>query len=151
MSKLLDLLAQQNAIAEQQNAIAEQIKTLKADEKEAKVLKFVEDLEALRNKHGYSVPDFIGVVHSLHNVKTTAKTPKSVSEKTPRAKSPKYKVMIDGAEVILQSKKVGAVGKSIEALGFTTYADYLADLMKKSDVETFDALIEKLGGVAVTA
>lgn len=148
MSKLLDLLAQQNAIAEQQNSIAEQIKTLKADEKEAKVLKFVEDLEALRNKHGYSVPDFIDVVHSLHNVKATAKNVKSVSVKTTKAKAPKFKVMINGVETILQSKKAGAVGKTIEALGFTTYADYLTDLIKKNKVADFDALIKKLGGVA---
>ncbi|HGE2360448.1 TPA: hypothetical protein ACGJRP_003484 [Pseudomonas aeruginosa] len=140
MSKLLDLLAQQKAIVEQ-------IKKLEADEKEAKVLKFVEELEALREKHGYSVSDFIDVVHSLHNVKTSAKTPKSVSVKTPRAKAAKYKVMINGVETILQSKKAGAVGKKIEALGFTTYADYLNDLMKKNKVADFDALIKKLGGV----
>jgi len=36
-----------------------------------------------------------------------------VSKKIPRAKAPKYKVMIDGVETTLQSKKVGAVGKSI--------------------------------------
>ncbi|MCS3417147.1 hypothetical protein M2399_002583 [Pseudomonas sp. BIGb0450] len=151
MSKLLDLLAQQNAIAEQQNAIAEQIKTLQADEKEAKVLKFVEELEALREKHGYNVADFIDVVHSLHNVKTAAKNVKSVSVKTTKAKAPKFKVVIDGVETILQSKKAGAVGAKIEKLGFSTYADYLADLMKKNDVNSFDVLIEKLGGVPVTA
>jgi len=143
MSKLLDLLAQQKALAEQ-------IKVLESDEKEAKVLKFVEDLEALRNKHGYSVPDFLDVVHSLHRVKTPAKTAQSVSVKTTRAKAPKFKVMINGVETILQSKKAGAVGKTIEALGFTTYADYLADLMKKNKVADFDALIKKLGGVPVT-
>lgn len=142
MSKLLDLLAQQKALAEQ-------IKVLESDEKEAKVLKFVEDLEALRNKHGYSVPDFLDVVHSLHRVKTPAKTPTSVSVKTTRAKAPKFKVMINGVETILQSKKAGAVGKTIEALGFTTYADYLNDLIKKNKVADFDALIKKLGGVAV--
>lgn len=148
-SKLLDLLAQQNAIAEQQNAIAEQIKTLQADEKEAKVLKFVEELEALREKHGYNVADFIDVVHSLHNVKTAAKTPRSVSVKTTKAKAPKFKVKIDGVETILQSKKAGAVGKTIEALGFTTYADYLNDLIKKNKVADFDALIKKLNGTPV--
>ena len=151
MSKLLDLLAQQHAIAEQQKAIAEQIKILEADEKEAKVMKFVEELEALRNKYGYKVPDFVDVVHSLHGVKTTAKTPKSVSVKTTKTKAPKFKVMINGVETILQSKKAGAVGKTIEALGFTTYADYLADLMKKNKAADFDALIKKLGGVPVTA
>lgn len=142
MSKLLDLLAQQKALAEQ-------IKVLESDEKEAKVLKFVEDLETLRNKHGYSVPDFLDVVHSLHRVKTPAKTAQSVSVKTPRAKAPKFKVMIDGVETILQSKKAGAVSKTIAALGFTTYADYLKDVMKKNKVTDFDALIKKLGGVAV--
>lgn len=149
MSKLLDLLAQQHAIAEQQNAIAEQIKTLQSNEEEAKVMKFVEELEALRNKYAYTVPDFVDVVHSLHNVKTVAKTPRSVSVKTTKAKAPKYKVMINGVETILQSKKAGAVGKTIEALGFTTYADYLADLMKKNKVADFDALIKKLNGVPV--
>jgi 1,4-alpha-glucan branching enzyme len=140
MSKLLDLLAQQKALAEQ-------IKLLESDEKEAKVLKFVEDLEALRNKHGYSVPDFLDVVHSLHRVKTPAKTAQSVSVKTTKAKAPKFKVMINGVETILQSKKAGAVGKTIEALGFTTYADYLNDLIKKNKVADFDALIKKLNGV----
>ncbi len=142
MSKLLDLLAQQKALAEQ-------IKTLEADENHAKVIKFVEELEALRNKYAYTVPDFVDVVHSLHNVKTVAKTPRSVSVKTTKAKAPKYKVMINGVETILQSKKAGAVGKTIEALGFTTYADYLADLMKKNKVADFDALIKKLNGVPV--
>ncbi|EPJ6191671.1 hypothetical protein [Pseudomonas aeruginosa] len=144
MSKLLDLLAQQKAIVEQ-------IKKLEADEKEAKVIKFVEELEALREKHGYSVPDFIDVVHSLHNVKTPAKTPKSVSVRAPRAKATKYKVMINGVETVLQSKKAGAVDGKIKALGFTTYADYLNDLFKKNKVADFDALIKKLNGVPVEA
>lgn len=95
------------------------------------------------------MPDFIDVVHSLHNVKTAAKTPRSVSVKTTKAKAQKFKVMINGVETILQSKKDGAVGKTIEALGFTTYADYLADLIKKTQVSDFDDLIKKLNGVPV--
>ncbi|NQD54241.1 hypothetical protein HP546_02535 [Pseudomonas sp. CM25] len=142
MSKLLDLLAQQKQLEEQ-------IKSLQSNEQEAKVMKFVEELEALRNKYGYTVPDFVGVVHSLHGDHKPAKTPKSVSVKTTKAKAQKYKVMIDGVETTLQSKKAGAVGKTIEALGFTTYADYLADLIKKNEVADFDALIKKLNGVPV--
>lgn len=144
MSKLLDLLAQQKHLEEQ-------IKSLQSNEEEAKVMKFVEELEALRSKYGYTVPAFVGVVHSLHGAHIPAKTPKNVSEKTTKAKAPKFKVTINGVETILQSKKAGAVGKTIEALGFTTYADYLADLMKKNKVTDFDALIKKLGGVPVTA
>lgn len=144
MSKLLDLLAQQKQLEEQ-------IKSLQSNEQEAKVMKFVEELEALRNKYGYKVPDFLDVVHSLHRVKTPAKTAQSVSVKTTKAKAPKFKVKIDGVETILQSKKAGAVGKTIEALGFTTYADYLNDLIKKNKVADFDALIKKLNGVPVTA
>ncbi|TYK55781.1 hypothetical protein [Pseudomonas synxantha] len=142
MSKLLDLLAQQKHLEEQ-------IKSLQSNEEEAKVMKFVEELEALRNRYGYTVPAFVGVVHSLHGSHIPAKTPKSVSVKTTKAKAPKYKVMIDGVETILQSKKAGAVGKTIEALGFTTYADYLNDLIKKNKVADFDALIKKLNGVPV--
>ncbi|WP_058961162.1 hypothetical protein [Pseudomonas syringae] len=142
MSKLLDLLAQQKLLEQQ-------IESLKSNEQEAKVIKFVEELEALRNKYAYTVPDFIDVVHSLHNVKTVAKTPRTVSVKTTKAKAPKYKVMINGVETILQSKKAGAVGKTIEALGFTTYADYLNDLIKKNKVADFNALIKKLNGVPV--
>ena len=144
MSKLLDLLAQQKHLEEQ-------IKSLQSNEEEAKVMKFVEELEALRNKYGYTVPAFVGVVHSLHGSHIPAKTPKSVSVKTTKAKAPKFKVKIDGVETILQSKKAGAVGKTIEALGFTTYADYLNDLIKKNKVADFDALIKKLNGVPVTA
>ncbi|MBJ2277913.1 hypothetical protein PVE_R1G1105 [Pseudomonas veronii 1YdBTEX2] len=142
MSKLLDLLAQQKHLEEQ-------IKSLQSNEEEAKVMKFVEELEALRNKYGYTVPAFVGVVHSLHGSHIPAKTPKSVSVKTTKAKAPKFKVKIDGVETILQSKKAGAVGKTIEALGFTTYADYLNDLIKKNKVADFDALIKKLNGVPV--
>lgn len=142
MSKLLDLLAQQKQLEEQ-------IKSLQSNEQEAKVMKFVEELEALRSKYGYTVPAFVGVVHSLHGAHIPAKTPKNVSEKTTKAKAPKFKVVIDGVETILQSKKAGAVGKTIEALGFTTYADYLNDLIKKNEVADFDALIKKLKGVPV--
>lgn len=142
MSKLLDLLAQQKHLEEQ-------IKSLQSNEEEAKVMKFVEELEALRNKYGYTVPAFVGVVHSLHGSHIPAKTPKSVSVKTTKTKAPKFKVKIDGVETILQSKKAGAVGKTIEALGFTTYADYLNDLIKKNKVADFDALIKKLNGVPV--
>lgn len=142
MSKLLDLLAQQKHLEEQ-------IKSLQSNEEEAKVMKFVEELEALRNKYGYTVPAFVGVVHSLHGSHIPAKTPKSVSVKTTKAKAPKFKVVIDGVETILQSKKAGAVGKTIEALGFTTYADYLNDLIKKNKVADFDALIKKLKGIPV--
>ncbi|WP_339491469.1 hypothetical protein [Pseudomonas sp. EA_15y_Pfl2_R67] len=142
MSKLLDLLAQQKQLEEQ-------IKSLQSNEQEAKVMKFVEELEALRNKYGYKVPDFLDVVHSLHRVKTPAKTAQSMSVKTTRAKAPKFKVVINGVETILQSKKAGAVSKTIAALGFTTYADYLNDLIKKNKVTDFDALIKKLNGVPV--
>lgn len=155
MSKLLDLLAQQNAIADQQNAIAEQIKTLQADAKEAKVLKFVEELEALREKHGYNVADFIGVVHSLHNVKTPAKTAQSVSVKTPKVAKPQYRVMVDGVEVVLREASQGNMKPNLEKVvktaGFTKYKDYVADLIKKNKVKTFDDLIKKLKGVPVTA
>ncbi|QEQ90281.1 hypothetical protein [Pseudomonas juntendi] len=140
MSKLLDLLAQQKAIVEQ-------IKKLEADENEAKVLKFVEELEALREKHGYNVADFIDVVHSLHNVKTPAKNAKSVSENTPKApKVPteKWKVKIDGVDFILKKSKQGIASKAMKAKGFNSYSAFLDDLMKKNKVETFEALIEKL-------
>ena len=155
MSKLLDLLAQQNAMTEQQKAIAEQIKILEADEKEAKVMKFVEELEALREKHGYNVADFIGVVHSLHNVKTIAKNTQSVSEKAPKETKPQFKVVVDGVDVVLKESTQGKMKpdleKAVKAAGFTKYKDYLVDLIKKNEVEDFDALIKKLGGVPVTA
>lgn len=155
MSKLLDLLAQQNAMTEQQKAIAEQIKILEADEKEAKVMKFVEELEALRKKHGYNVADFVGVVHSLHNVKTVAKNTQSVSEKAPKEAKPQYKVVIDGVELVLKESTQGKMKpdleKAVKAAGFTKYKDYLADLIKKNEVADFDALIKKLNGVPVTA
>lgn len=159
MSKLLDLFAQQNAITEQENAIAEQKKTiaeqienLKADEKEAKVLKFVEELEALREKHGYNVADFIDVVHSLHNVKTVAKNTKSVSEnapKAPKAPTEKWKVKIDGVEFILKKAKQGIASQAMKDKGFKTYSLFLADLMKKNEVDTFEALIDKLKAVKI--
>lgn len=57
ISKLLDLLAQQKQFEEQ-------IKSLQSNEQEAKVMKFVEELEALRNKYAYTVPAFVSVVHS---------------------------------------------------------------------------------------
>ena len=41
--------------------------------------------------------------------------------------------------------------KTVKAAGFTKYKDYLADLIKKNEIEDFDALIKKLGGVPVTA
>ena len=153
MSKLLDLLAQQHAIAEQQNAIAEQIKTLQSNEEEAKVMNFVEELEALRNKYGYKVPDFVDVVHSLHNVKTIAKNTQSVSEKAPKETKPQFKVVIDGVDVVLKESTQGKMKpdleKAVKAAGFTKYKDYLADLIKKNEVEDFDTLIKKLGGVEV--
>lgn len=146
MSKLLDLLAQQKALAEQ-------IKVLEADEKEAKVLKFVEELEALREKHGYNVVDFVGVVHSLHNVKTIAKNTQSVSDKAPKEAKPQYKVVIDGVELVLKESTQGKMKpdleKAVKAAGFTKYKDYLGDLIKKNKVESFDALIKKLNGVPV--
>lgn len=146
MSKLLDLLAQQKALAEQ-------IKILEADEKEAKVLKFVEELEALREKHGYNVADFVGVVHSLHNVKTIAKNTQSVSDKAPKEAKPQYKVVIDGVELVLKESTQGKMKpdleKAVKAAGFTKYKEYLADLIKKNKVEDFDTLIKKLGGVSV--
>lgn len=155
MSKLLDLLAQQHTIAEQQNAIAEQIKTLQSNEEEAKVMKFVEELEALRNKYGYKVPDFIDVVHSLHGVKTAAKTPTSVSVKTPKVAKPQYRVVVDGVEVVLREASQGTMKpdleKVVKAAGFTKYKDYIADLIEKNKVKTFDDLIKKLKGVPVTA
>lgn len=142
MSKLLDLLAQQKQLEEQ-------IKSLQSNEQEAKVMKFVEELEALRNKYGYKVPDFLDVVHSLHRVKTPAKTAQSVSVKGTKKKAPKFKVMIDGVETILQSKRSGSAGGEITKLGFKTYAEYVADLIKKNKVADFDALIKKLNGVPV--
>ena len=148
MSKLLDLLAQQKQLEEQ-------IKSLQSNEQEAKVMKFVEELEALRNKYGYKVPDFIDVVHSLHGVKTAAKTPRSVSEKPPKEAKPQSKVVIDGVEVVLKESTQGKMKpdleKAVKTAGFTKYKDYLADLIKKNEVEDFDALIKKLGGVPVTA
>ena len=137
MSKLLDLLAQQKVLAEQ-------IKALEADEKEAKVIKFVEELEALREKHAYSVPEFIDVVHSLHNVKTVAKNAKSVSEKATKEPTEKWKVKIDGVDFILKKSKQGIASKAMKAKGFNSYSAFLDDLMKQNKVETFEALIEKL-------
>ncbi|MFL1559829.1 hypothetical protein ACI77J_01175 [Pseudomonas sp. O64] len=148
MSKLLDLLAQQKQLEEQ-------IKSLQSNEQEAKVMKFVEELEALRNKYGYKVPDFVDVVHSLHGVKTTAKTPTSVSVKTPKVAKPQYRVMVDGVEVVLREASQGTMKpdleKVVKAAGFTKYKDYVADLIKKNKVKTFDDLIKKLKGVPVTA
>lgn len=148
MSKLLDLLAQQKQLEEQ-------IKSLQSNEQEAKVMKFVEELEALRNKYGYTVPSFVDVVHSLHGVKTTAKTPKSVSEKTPKEIKPQFKVKINGVDVVLKESNRGIMKEDLEkvvkAAGFTKYKDYIADLIEKNKVKTFDDLIKKLKGVPVTA
>jgi len=148
MSKLLDLLAQQKQLEEQ-------IKSLQSNEQEAKVMKFVEELEALRNKYGYKVPDFLDVVHSLHRVKTPAKTAQSVSVKTPKVAKPQYRVVVDGVEVVLREASQGTMKpeleKVVKAAGFTKYKDYIADLIKKNKVKTFDDLIKKLKGVVVTA
>lgn len=148
MSKLLDLLAQQKALAEQ-------IKRLEADENEAKVIKFVEELDALRDKYGYEVPEFVGVVHSYYQVETPAKNAKSVSEKAPKEAKTQYKVVIDGVELVLKESTQGKMKpdleKAVKAAGFTKYKDYLVDLIKKNKVEDFDALIKNLGGVPVTA
>lgn len=35
--------------------------------------------------------------------------------------------------------------KAVKAGGFTKYKDYLADLIKKNDADSFEALIKKLG------
>ena len=146
MSKLLDLLAQQKQLEEQ-------IKNLRENEEEAKVIEFVEELETLRDKYGYSVAEFVDVVHSLHGVKTAAKTPTSVSVKTPKVAKPQYRVVVDGVEVVLREASQGNMKPDLEnvvkAAGFTKYKAYLADLIKKNEVEDFDTLIKKLGGVEV--
>lgn len=66
MSKLLDLLAQQKQLEEQ-------IKNLRENEEEAKVIEFVEELETLRDKYGYSVAEFVDVVHSFTKSKPPLK------------------------------------------------------------------------------
>ncbi|QXG47600.1 hypothetical protein [Pseudomonas viridiflava] len=140
MSKLLDLLAQQKQLEEQ-------IKNLKADANEAKVLELVEDLDALRVKHGYTEADFVGVVYSYYKVETPAKTRKSVSEdapKVPKEPTTKYKVEIDGVEFILKKSKQGIASQAMKDKGFKTYSLFLADLMKKNEVDTFEDLIDKL-------
>ena len=140
MSKLLDLLAQQKQLEEQ-------IKNLRENEEEAKVIEFVEELETLRDKYGYSVAEFVDVVHSLHQIKTPAKTPKSVSDdapKAPKEPSDKWKVQIDGVEFILKKAKQGIASQAMKDKGFKTYALFLADLMQKNEVDTFEALIDKL-------
>lgn len=148
MSKLLDLLAQQKQLEEQ-------IKNLKADETEMKVLKFVEELDALRDKHGYNVPDFLDVVHSYHKVESPSKNTKSVSDKAPKETKPQFKVVVNGVDVVLKESTQGKMKpdleKAVKSAGFTKYKDYLADLIKKNEVEDFDALIKKLGGVPITA
>lgn len=145
MSKLLDLLAQQKTLEAQ-------IESLKADANEAKVLKLVEEMDALRAKHGYTEADFVAVVHSYYKVETPAKTRKSVSEdapKPPKEPSTKYKVVIDGVEFILKKSKQGIASKAMKDKGFKTYSLFLADLMKENEVEDFDALIKKLDGVEI--
>lgn len=145
MSKLLDLLAQQKQLEEQ-------IKSLQSNEQEAKVMKFVEELEALRNKYAYTVPDFIDVVHSYHRIKSPAKTSKSVSDNAPKAPkepSDKWKVQIDGVEFILKKAKQGIASQAMKDKGFKTYSLFLADLMKKNEVDTFEALIDKLKAVKI--
>lgn len=145
MSKLLDLLAQQKTLEAQ-------IESLKADANEAKVLKLVEELDALRVKHSYSEADFIDVVHSYYKVETPAKTRKAVSEnapKPPKQPSDKWKVKIDGVEYILKKAKQGIASQAMKDKGFKTYSLFLADLMKKNKVETFEALIEKLKAVKI--
>ncbi|MGE8477800.1 hypothetical protein [Pseudomonas sp. FP2294] len=140
MSKLLDLLAQQKSLEAQ-------IESLKADANEAKVLDLVEELDALREKHGYNEADFVGVVLSYYKVETPAKTGKSVSENAPKApKEPttKYKVEIDGVEFILKKSKQGIASQAMKDKGFKTYSLFLADLMKKNEVDTFEDLIDKL-------
>ncbi|HHJ1299338.1 TPA: hypothetical protein ABHN85_19745 [Pseudomonas sp. H2] len=140
MSKLLDLLAQQKSLEAQ-------IESLKADANEAKVLDLVEELDALREKHGYNEADFVGVVFSYYKVETPAKTGKSVSvnaPKAPKEPSDKWKVKIDGVEFILKKSKQGRASQEMKDKGFKTYALFLADLMKKNEVDTFEALIDKL-------
>ena len=145
MSKLLDLLAQQKRLEAE-------IENLKSNADEAKVIDFVDQLEALRTDFAYSVPDFIAVVHSYYEIKSPAKTGKSVSENAPKAPkepSTKYKVVIDGVEFILKKSKQGIASKAMKDKGFKTYSLFLADLMKKNEVENFDALINKLDGVEI--
>lgn len=145
MSKLLDLLAQQKTLEAQ-------IESLKADANEAKVLKLVEDLDALRVKHGYNEADFVGVVHSYYKVENAVKTRKAVSEnatKPPKEPTTKYKVVIDGVEFILKKSKQGIASQAMKDKGFKTYSLFLADLMKKNKVDTFEALIEKLKAVKI--
>lgn len=145
MSKLLDLLSQQKSLEAQ-------IESLKADANEAKVLKLVEELEALRIKHSYSEADFVGVVHSYYKLETSNKTRKAVSDnapKPPKEPTTKYKVVIDGVEFILKKSKQGVASKAMKEKGFNTYSAFLADMMKKNKVETFEALIEKLKAVKI--
>ena len=146
MSKLLDLLAQQKALVEQ-------IERLQKDENEAKVFKVVEELEALREKYGYEQADFVSVVLSYYQPGTPAKKTKGGSSKAPAEKKPQYKVKVDGVELVLKESTRGIMKedleKAVKQAGFDKYSDYLTDLMKKNEVSTFDALIDKLGGVAV--
>lgn len=145
MSKLLDLLAQQKSLEAQ-------IERLKADANEAKVLKLVEDLDALRVKHGYTEADFVGVVHSYYKVETPTKARKAVSDnapKPPKEPTTKYKVVIDGVEFILKKSKQGIASQAMKDKGFKTYSLFLADLMQKNKVDTFEALITKLKAVKI--
>jgi hypothetical protein len=151
MSKLIDLIAQQRLLEKQ-------IEDLKEDREEAEALEFAQEIEALRNKYQYIESYVVEVVHSLYQVKIPAETGKSVSDNAPKApKEPaeKWKVRIDGVDVVLKESNRGIMKEDLEkvvkAAGFTKYKDYIADLIKKNNVKTFDDLIKKLKGVPVTA
>lgn len=149
MSKLLALLTQQKALEAQ-------IKELEADEQEAKVIEAVKEIEAIREKFNYNESDFVDVLLTYYNVNATpaARPAKASGTAKPAAKKhPRYKVIIEGQEVILKENTQGGMKKDLQkvvnAAGFTKYPDYLDRLMLDNKADNFKQLIEKLKGVEV--
>ncbi|HHM8948441.1 TPA: hypothetical protein ACRNDK_002653 [Pseudomonas aeruginosa] len=143
MSKLLDLLAQQEALATQ-------IEKLKKDENEAKVIKVVDELESLRKKFDYEKTDFVNVVLSFYQVNFSSKKNRS---STKAEKRKQYKVNIDGVDLVLKESTRGIMkedlAEAVKKAGFSKYSEFLEDLLKKNNADDFDELIDKLKGVLV--
>lgn len=149
MSQLLALISQQQEIEAQ-------IAKLKKDEKEAKVLEAVKEIEAIREKFNYNESDFVDVLLTYYNVNAApaAKPAKATGTAKPATKkAAKYAVKIKGQEVILKESTRGLMNeelkKVVNAAGFAKYSDYLDRLMLDNKADNFKQLIEKLKGVEV--
>ncbi len=148
MSKLLALLTQQKALEAQ-------IKELEANEQEAKVLEAVKEIEAVREKFNYNESDFVDVLLTYYNVNATpaakpakrAYTKKAAGTATTKAETFNVQVGKDTVPIrrSTNGRLSGELKRAVEAGGFERYDQFLADLMAKNKVESFDDLIKKIG------